>query len=62
MGQGFTRQSFSLPPPMLADLRREAESRGMTLSEALRHYLRNSGIGQPHDGVDLRREEGTNGH
>ena len=60
MATGFTRQTFSLPPPMLADLKREAEERGMTLSEILRSYLRNGGLGKQQDGLDLQRAEGSN--
>ena len=52
----FIRQSFSMPPPMLEDLKQEAERRGMTMSELLRHYLRFGGLGQQRDGLDLRRE------
>ena len=57
MAKGFTRQSFSLPPPMIEDLRREAEARDMSVSAVLRHYLRFGGLGKQ-DGLDLRRESG----
>ena len=60
MATGFTRQTFSLPPPMLAALKREAEERGMTISELLRHYLRFGGLGQQQGGLDLRRGEDGN--
>ena len=56
MRERFTRQSFSLPPPMLADLKAEAARQGISLSEALRHYLRHGGLGQYREGLDLRRE------
>ena len=39
-------------------MRKEAEARGMTLSEALRHYLRFAGLGQNQGVLDLKREEG----
>ena len=54
--RNFVRHSFSLSPATLADLRKEAAARGMTLSEALRHYLRFAGLGQ--NQVDLKREGG----
>ena len=60
MPTGFTRQTFSLPPPMLADLKREAEERNMTLSEMLRHYLRHGGLGKQQGSLDVQREDGTN--
>lgn len=60
MPQGFTRQSFSLPPPMLQDLRAEAERRGISLSELVRHYLRFGGLGNQQSGLDLRRTEDGN--
>ena len=52
----FTRQSFSLPTPMLNDLKREAEESGMTLSETLRHYIRFGRIRDNQGSPDLRRE------
>ena len=58
MPERFTRQSFSLPPPMLADLKAEAARQGISLSEALRHYLRHGGLGQ-HKRPDLEREGGN---
>ena len=54
----FTRQSFSLPPPMLRDLKRESEEKGISMSEMLRHYLRFGGLGQHKAGADLQREGG----
>ena len=61
MPEGFTRQSFSMPPLMIADLRREAEERDMTLSQLIRELVRNR-TADPHGGLDLRREEGSDGH
>ena len=46
MAKGFTRQSFSLPPPMIEDLKAEAERRDMSVSAVLRHYLRFGGLGK----------------
>ena len=57
--RNFVRQSFSLPPPMLEQLRREAEEKDLTMSQVLRQYLRFGGLGQHQDGVDLKREEGS---
>ena len=54
----FIRQSFSLPPPMLKTLREEAARQGISLSEALRQYLRHGGLGQ-RKGLDLEREGGN---
>ena len=62
MGQGFTRQSFSLPPPMLEDLRREAQERDMTMSQLVREYIRSGRIRDSQGTLDLRREEGSNDH
>ena len=60
MADGFTRQSFSMPMVMLADLRHEAEVRGMTLSEIVRFYLRFGGLGKQQGELDLlRRKEGN---
>ena len=61
MPEGFTRQSFSMPPLMLADLKEEALRRDMTLSQLIRELVRNR-TAEPHGGLDLRREEGSNGH
>ena len=38
MGHGFTRQSFSMPPLMLEDLKEEALRRDMTLSQLIRSW------------------------
>ena len=62
MGQGFTRQSFSMPLMMLADLKREAAERDMTLNQLIRLYVRNGRLRDTHGGVDLRREDGKNDH
>ena len=59
MPERFVRQSFSLPPSSLANLRAEAERQGISLSEMLRHYLRHGGLGQ-HKGLDLEREGSGN--
>ena len=56
MAKGFTRQSFSLPPPMLESLREEAERRDLSMSQVLREYLRFGGLGKQENGPDLRRE------
>ena len=58
--QGFARQSFSMPPVMLQDLRQEAERRDLSMSQVLRQYLRFGGLGQQRDGLDLRREGSVN--
>ena len=58
----FTRQSFTLPPAMLEQLRQEAQARDLSMSQVLRDYLRFGGLGQHQDGVDLKREEGKVGH
>ena len=62
MAERFTRQSFSLLPPMIEDLRREAEERDMSMSQVLRHYLRFGGLGKQQGGLDLRRKEDSNDH
>ncbi len=60
MGNGFTRQSFSMPLVMLEDLKREAEERDMSMSQVLRHYLRLGALGKQQGGLDLlRRKEGN---
>ena len=53
------RHSFSLPPPLLEELRQEAKKRDLSMSQVLRQYLRFGGLGQHQDGVDLKREEGS---
>ena len=57
MAEHFRSQSFSLPPPMLEDLKREAEAKDLSMSQVLRHYLRFGGLGKHQTGgVDLKRE------
>ena len=56
MAEHFRSQSFSLPPPMLEALKREAEAKDLSMSQVLRHYLRFGGLGQHQSGVDLKRE------
>ena len=60
MAERFTRQSFSLPPLMLEDLKKEATERDLSMSQVLRHYLRFGGLGQNQGVPDLRREAGSN--
>ena len=60
MGQGFTRQSFSMPLMMLADLKEEARRRDLTLSQLIREYVRH-GRRDAQSGVDLKRE-GSDDH
>ena len=62
MPANFQRQSFSLPMPMLESLRQEAKERDLSLSQVLRHYLRNGGLGQHRDSLDLKREEDSVGN
>ena len=57
MGQGFTRQSFSMPMVMLSDLKEEAKRRDLTLSQLIREYVRH-GRRDAQSGVDLKRDEG----
>ena len=52
------RASVSFPAPMLADLKREAQERDMTLSQVIRAYLRNGGYSTPLERLDVRREGG----
>ena len=62
MAEHFRSQSFSLPPPMLEDLKREAEAKDLSMSQVLRNYLRFGGLGKHQTGgVDLKRE-GSDGH
>ena len=56
----FTRQSFSLPQPMLADLRAEADRQGVSMSEVVREYLRWGRLGLQKSGLDLKREGDAN--
>ena len=60
MADGFTRQSVSMPSPLLADLKREAKERDMSLSQLIREYVRH-GRRDAQSGVDLKRE-GSDGH
>ena len=62
MPTNFRRQSFSLPPPMLEDLKREAKEKDLSMSQVLRSYLRFGGLGQHQGGVDLKREGDTDGN
>ena len=62
MGQLMQRQSFTLPPPMLEDLKREAEKRDMSMSAILREYLRFGGLGKQQPGLDLQRQEASDGN
>ncbi len=58
MAERFTRQSFSLTPPMLEDLRKEAAERDLSLSQLIRLYIRSGRLGQNRDALDLKRDEG----
>ena len=40
MPEPFTRQSVSMPPMMLSDLKEEAKRRDLTLSQLVREYIR----------------------
>ena len=62
MAARFTRQSFSMPPPMIEDLKREAQRRDMTLSQLIREYVRYGRLRDTQGELDLRREDNTNGH
>ena len=62
MAGRFTRQSFSLPPPMLQDLKKESEERGISMSELLRSYLRFGGLGSHRGGPDLQRDGVSDDH
>ena len=55
MAEHFRSQSFSLPPPMLEDLKREAEAKDLSMSQVLRHYLRFGGLGKQQGSLDLKR-------
>ena len=61
MADGFTRQSVSLPLPMLADLKREAAERDLTLSQLVRAYIRDGRLRDTQGSLDLRREDGSDG-
>jgi hypothetical protein len=62
MAEGFIRQSFSLPSPMLSDLKKEAAKRDLTLSQLLREYIRHGRLRDAQGELDLRREDNTDGH
>ena len=62
MPEPFTRQSVSMPMPMLEDLRKEAAERDMTLSQLVRLYIRHCRLRDAQSGVDLKREVSSNGH
>ena len=57
-----TRQTFSLPAPMLADLKEEAKARDMSLSQLIRECIRAGRFGDSQGSLDLRRESGNNDH
>ena len=59
MPEPFTRQSVSMPPVMLADLKAEAERRDLTLSQLVREYIRFGRLRDGQGSLDLRREEGN---
>ena len=60
--RSFVRQSFSLPLPMLADLKAEAERRDMSMSQLLRDYIRFGQLRDTQGSLDLRREGGSDDH
>ena len=60
MPEPFTRQSVSMPMPMLADLKEEAKRRDLTLSQLVREYVRH-GRRDAQGELDLRRGDGD-GH
>ena len=60
MPTGFTRQTFSLPPVLLEDLKAEAKRRDLSLSQLVREYIRAGRVGQPQGGLDVQREDGAN--
>ena len=62
MSQRFERRSVSMPTPMLEDLKAEAKERDLSLSQLVRHYLRNGGLGQHRDALDLKREREVDGN
>ena len=57
MGNGFTRQSFSMPLVMLSDLKEEAKRRDLTLSQLVRWYVRYGRLRDTEGGLDLLRED-----
>ena len=62
MGKGFTRQSVSMPMPMLADLKEEAKRRDLTLSQLVREYVRSGRLRDNQGSLDLRRQGGNDDH
>ena len=62
MGKGFVRQSFSMPMPMLADLKEEAARRDLTLSQLIRLYVRFGRLRDTQGSLDLRRQGGSDGN
>ena len=62
MAERFTRQSVSLPPLMLADLKAEALERDLSLSQLVREKIRNGSIRDTQGNLDLRRDGGSNDH
>ena len=56
MPEPFTRQSVSMPPPMLSDLKEEAKRRDLTLSQLVRWYVRYGRLRDTQGELDLRRE------
>ena len=58
MPEPFTRQSVSMPPLMLEDLKEEALRRDLTLSQLIRLYVRNGRLRDNQGELDLRRENG----
>ena len=59
MADGFTRQTVSLPPVMLSDLKKEAKRRDLTLSQLIREYIRSGRLRATHGTPDLQREGGS---
>ena len=57
----FLRQSFSLPSPMLEELKEEARRLDMTLSALVRAYIRHGRLGDAQGVLDLRRDGGSHG-
>ena len=61
MPEPFTRQSVSMPSPMLSDLKEEAKRRDLTLCQLIREYVRYGRLRDTQGELDLRREDGD-GH
>ncbi len=55
------RASVSFPTPMLADLKKEAQQRDLSLSQLIREYVRRGGF-QGTGELDLLRKEGKDAH